>query len=118
MSLDKKLDLVADEGAFDIGPNTVKLFAKHLKGANTIVWNGAPGFFEQPPYNQDTFALIRYIATRSKGKAFGVCGGGETVEILRKLQVLDDIDLVSTGGGAMLEFLSGKKLPGLKKLIK
>lgn len=118
VSFDKKLNLKKDEGIFDIGPNTVKLFAKYLKTANTIVWNGAPGFFEQPPYHHDTFALIRYIASRSKGKAYGVCGGGETVEILRKLQVLDDIDLVSTGGGAMLEFLSGKKLPGLKKLIK
>ena len=118
VNFDKKLKLKKDEGIFDIGPNTVKLFSKYLKTANTIVWNGAPGFFEQPPYHHDTFALIRYIAARSKGKAFGVCGGGETVEILRKLHVLDDIDLVSTGGGAMLEFLSGKKLPGLKKLIK
>lgn len=118
VTLDKKLNLKKDEGVFDIGPNTVKLFAKHLKSANTIVWNGAPGFFEQPPYNHDTYALVRYIASRSKGKAFGVCGGGETVEILRHLEVINDIDLVSTGGGAMLEFLSGKKLPGLKKLIK
>lgn len=118
VSLDKKLNLKKDEGVFDIGPNTVKLFAKHLKNANTIVFNGALGFFEQPPYHHDTFALVQYIASRSKGKAFGVCGGGETVEILRKLNVINDIDLVSTGGGAMLEFLSGKKLPGLKKLIK
>lgn len=118
VDLNKKLNLKKDEGVFDIGPRTVRLFAEHLKKANTIVWNGAPGFFEQPPYNHDTYALARYIASRSKGKAFGVCGGGETVEILRHLDVLNDIDLVSTGGGAMLEFLSGKKLPGLKKLIK
>lgn len=118
VSLDKKLNLKSGEGIFDIGPSTVSLFAKHLKNANTIVWNGAPGFFEQAPYNHDTYALVRYIASRSSGKAFGVCGGGETVEILRHLGVFNDIDLVSTGGGAMLEFLSGKKLPGLKKLIK
>ncbi|MBI5221237.1 MAG: phosphoglycerate kinase [Candidatus Magasanikbacteria bacterium] len=118
VSLDKKLNLKKDEGVFDIGPNTVKLFSQHLKNAKTIIWNGAPGFFEQPPYNHDTYALVRYLAARSKGKAYGVCGGGETVEILRHLEVINDIDLVSTGGGAMLEFLSGKKLPGLKKLIK
>jgi phosphoglycerate kinase len=118
VSLDKKLNLKDDEGIFDIGPSTVSLFAKHLKNANTIVWNGALGFFEQPPYNHDTYALVRYIASRSGGKAFGVCGGGETVEILRHLGVLNEIDLVSTGGGAMLEFLSGKKLPGLKKIKK
>lgn len=118
VTLEKKLNLKKDEGVFDIGPNTVKLFAQHLKKANTIVFNGALGFFEQPPYHYDTYALVRYIAARSKGKAFGVCGGGETVEILRNLDVINDIDLVSTGGGAMLEFLSGKKLPGLKNLIK
>ncbi len=118
ISLDKKLNLKKDESIFDVGPKTVLLFAKYLKKSKSIIWNGALGRFEQPPYQHGTFAIIRLVAALSKGKVYGVCGGGETVEILRKLQVLDDIDLVSTGGGAMLEFLSGKKLPGLKKLIK
>ena len=118
VSLDKKINLKDSEGIFDIGPSTVNLFAKYLKNANTIVWNGSPGFFEQSPYNHDTYALVRYIASRSSGEAFSVCGGGETVEILKRLGVFNDIDLVSTGGGAMLEFLSGKKLPGLKKILK
>lgn len=118
VSLDKKLNLKKDEGVFDVGPNTVKLFSRYLKNANTIVFNGALGYFEQAPYHYGTYALVRYIAARSKGKTYGVCGGGETVEILRKLEVINDIDLVSTGGGAMLEFLSGKKMPGLKNLVK
>ncbi len=105
-------------GIYDIGPKTVKLYAEYLKKANTIVWNGAMGFFEQPPYQYGTYAVAQLIATRAKGNAFGVCGGGETVEVLKKLQILDDIDLVSTGGGAMLEFLSGKKLPGIEALRK
>jgi len=57
------------------------------------------------------------VASRSQGRAFGVCGGGETVEVLEKLKIMAEIDLVSTGGGAMLEFLEGKKLPGLKKIL-
>ncbi|MFA6547346.1 MAG: phosphoglycerate kinase [Candidatus Magasanikbacteria bacterium] len=118
VALDKKLVLKKDEGIFDIGPKTVLLFSKHLKTAKTLIWNGAMGKFEQPPYHHSTYALARLFASRSKGKAFGVCGGGETLEILRHLDLLNDIDLVSTGGGAMLEFLSGKKLPGLKNLLK
>jgi len=116
--LDKKLILKKGEGVFDVGPKTVLLFAKQIKTAKTLIWNGAIGMFEQPPFQHSTFALVRLFASRSKGRAYGVCGGGETVEILRHLDVLNDIDLVSTGGGAMLEFLSGKKLPGLKNLLK
>lgn len=118
MSLTKKLVLNKGEGIFDIGPKTVLLYAKYLKTAKTLIWNGAMGMFEQPPYHHGTYALVRMFASRSKGRAYGVCGGGETVEILRNLNVLNDIDLVSTGGGAMLEFLGGKKLPGLKYLLK
>lgn len=116
--LDKKLNLKKDESIFDIGPKTVLLFAKYLKTAKSLIWNGAMGRFEQAPYHHGTYALVHLFASRSKGKAFGVCGGGETVEILRHLNILSEIDLVSTGGGAMLEFLSGKKLPGLKNLFK
>ena len=74
------------------------------------------GYFEQHPYQYGTHSIAELFASRSKGKAFGVCGGGETVEVLRKLKILSDIDLVSTGGGALLEYLSGKKLPGVKAL--
>ncbi|MFH1789984.1 MAG: phosphoglycerate kinase [bacterium] len=104
-------------GVYDIGPETVRMYAEYIKKANTIVWNGALGYFEQNPYQHGTYAIARLIASRSKGSAFGIAGGGETVEVLKKLHLLDDIDLVSTGGGAMLEFLSNKKLPGLKAIV-
>ncbi len=117
MSTDE-LSLAKKCGIYDIGPRTVRLFSEYIKKANTIVWNGALGRFEQSPYYHGTYAIARIIAARSKGRAFGVCGGGETVEVLQKLKLMDDIDLVSTGGGAMLEFLSGKKLPGIKNIIK
>lgn len=105
-------------GIYDIGPQTVELFSKFIRKANTLVINGALGYFEVKPYHHGTFALSRLVANRSKGKAFGVAGGGETVEILDKLEIMNNLDLVSTGGGAMLEYLSGKKLPGLKILKK
>jgi phosphoglycerate kinase len=111
-----KLEVGKNEAIYDIGPATVHLYAEYLKKAKTLAWNGALGMFEQHPYQYGTYALVRLFAARSKGKALGVCGGGETVEILEKLHHMQDIDLVSTGGGAMLEFLSGSKLPGLKAL--
>lgn len=112
------LKLAKNKAIYDIGPASVRLFAEHIKKSKTLIWNGALGMFEQHPYEYGTYSLVRFFASRSKGKAVGVCGGGESVEILEKLNLMDDLDLVSTGGGAMLEFLSGKKLPGLQSLIK
>jgi len=105
-------------GIFDIGPKTTKLFSQYIKKAHTIIWNGAMGYFEQSPYQHGTYAIAHLIAARSTGKVFGVAGGGETIEILRRLKVDKQIDLISTGGGAMLEYLSGKKLPGVEAVIK
>jgi phosphoglycerate kinase len=113
-----KLKLSSDEVISDIGPETIRLFAQYIKKANTLVWNGALGHFEQHPYEYGTRAIARLLAARSRGRAFGVCGGGETVELLRDLKLMDEVDLVSTGGGAMLEYLGGKKLPGVEAIIK
>ncbi len=99
---------------YDIGPATVRLFAKYIKGASTLIWNGAMGRFEQHPYEYGTYATAQLFAARSSGRAFGVAGGGETVEVFDQLGLSGDIDFISTGGGAMLEFLSGKKLPGVE----
>jgi phosphoglycerate kinase len=102
---------------YDIGPETVAVFSHYLKRAQTIVWNGPMGWFEQTQFKHATVALGRVIASRSSGPAFGLVGGGETVEALRLTKMFDDIDWVSTGGGAMLEFLSGTKLPGLAGIV-
>ena len=104
------------EGIYDVGPATVRLFATYIKRAKTLLWNGPLGVIEQHPYASSTNAIADIFAARSKGRAFGVTGGGETVQLLQKRGILSDIDMVSTGGGAMLEFLSGEKLPGLKAL--
>lgn len=107
-----------DRAIYDVGPLTIKEFEKHLAKARTIIWNGALGFFEKKPYSSGTFALARAmgVATRNQG-AFTVAGGGETVEILRHLKLLSSYSLVSTGGGAMLEFLSGTALAGVSALL-
>lgn len=101
---------------FDIGPKTIKLFSSYIKKSKTIVWNGAVGYFEQRPYQYGTYSMARLIAARAKGRAFGITGGGETIEVLKKLNLIGDIDLASTGGGSMLEYLSGKRLPGIEIL--
>jgi phosphoglycerate kinase len=117
--IDKKFKIIGTKFAiYDIGPETISRYAKILKNANTLVWNGAMGMFEQSPYHWGSNAIARLFAARAKGKAFGVAGGGETVEIIKKLKLTDEIDLVSTGGGAMLEFLSGKILPGVSAVSK
>lgn len=114
LNIDQDFKVPAGQGVYDIGPETIKLFSEHVKTAETLVWNGAMGYFEQEPYQFGTYAVARLLAGRAKGKAFGIAGGGETVEVLEKLHLTESVDLVSTGGGAMLEFLSGKELPGVK----
>jgi phosphoglycerate kinase len=69
----------SQQGIYDIGPKTIQLFAKYLKSAETIVWNGAMGYFEQRPYNYGTYALAEVLARRSKGKAFGIAGGVDII---------------------------------------
>ncbi|MDP2685225.1 MAG: phosphoglycerate kinase [bacterium] len=104
------------EAIYDIGPASICLFSGFIKKAQTIVWNGAVGYFEQKPYNIGTLSIARLVASRSKGRAYGVVGGGETLQAMEEVKMSQYIDLISTGGGAMLEFLSGKKLPGIEVL--
>jgi phosphoglycerate kinase len=105
-------------GIYDVGPETIRLYAKYIKQAQTLVWNGAMGYFEQKPYDVGTLSIARLVASRSKGKAFGIIGGGETLQAMDLVGMKEDVDLVSTGGGAMLEYLSGNKLPGIYALLK
>jgi 3-phosphoglycerate kinase len=106
-----------DESILDMGPETVLEFSKYIKKARTIVWNGPLGLFERPPLAYATIALAQLIATRSKGRAFAAVGGGETIVALKLTQMEEYVDWVSTGGGAMLSFLAGEKMPGLRKII-
>lgn len=107
----------ASDKILDIGPETVALFSKFIKKARTIVWNGPLGKFEEAAYKHGTLALGAVIAARSTGPSFGLVGGGETVEALKLTKMEEYIDWVSTAGGAMLSYLGGEKMPGLKKII-
>jgi len=102
----------------DVGPETIRKYAQIIRKAQTIVWNGPMGYFEIPKYSHGSTALGQLVAARSKGKVFGVVGGGETIAAIEKTGMAGYIDHISTGGGAMLEFLEGKVLPGIKPLIK
>jgi phosphoglycerate kinase len=107
-----------EEAILDIGPKTILEYANYLKKAKTLVWNGPMGLYEVKTFSHGTLALARLFASRSQGLAFGVAGGGETIDALNRTGMREYVDWVSTGGGAMLEFLAGKLLPGIKPLIR
>lgn len=104
------------EQMLDAGPKTILAYAEEIKKAKTIVWSGPLGLFEKPPFHHATMALARLIGGRGKGKAFVVAGGGDTVDAIRHAHQFEHIDHVSTGGGAMLEYLAGEKLPAIEAL--
>ncbi|MBI4087475.1 MAG: phosphoglycerate kinase [Candidatus Liptonbacteria bacterium] len=103
-----------DGAILDIGEKTIKVFEEKIKNARTIFWNGPMGLMEKKPYDKGTLALARAIVKNRK--AFTIAGGGETVMFLKKHKLDTKFSFISTGGGAMLDFLAGKKLPGIEAL--
>ncbi len=111
------VDWRAEKGAIlDIGPKTEKLFAAHIHRARTIVWSGPLGFIEKKKFESGSLALAKAIT--GNRRAFSITGGGETVAFLRKHKLHKKFGFISTGGGAMLQFLAGEKLPGIAALEK
>ena len=107
------------EAIGDIGPETMRSWSAEIKKAKTIVWNGPVGVTEIPTFLNGSLVLARSIASRSKGDAYGVVGGGDTLPVVLASGMSEWIDHISTGGGAMLEFLAERgRLPGLEALIK
>ena len=106
------------ESILDIGPETIGVFAEYIKKSATLIWNGPMGKFEDKRFQQGSLSLARLVATRSKGKAYGLVGGGETVAVLRLTKMEEYVDFISTAGGAMLSYLGGEELPGLKRIVK
>ena len=106
-----------DEMILDVGPATIEAFAKHLHYVRTLVWNGPLGAFETVPFDAGTVAAAKLVAARTRaGKLLSVAGGGDTVAALNHAGVADDFTYVSTAGGAFLEWLEGKELPGVAAL--
>ncbi len=102
------------EENLDIGPQTIKEFAEVLEKSKTVIWNGPMGLFEKPSFEKGTMAVIEAIIRNEA--AFKVAGGGETLQILEKNNLISKFNFVSTGGGAMLEFLAQGTLPGIEAL--
>ena len=119
-SHDYGVDAIPAEGMMlDVGPMSVDMVKAAIDGAHTLVWNGPFGAFEMEPFDMATVKVARYAAARTKqGKLISVAGGGDTVAALNHAGVADDFTYISTAGGAFLEWLEGKDLPGVAALKK
>ena len=109
-------DVQDDEMILDVGPKTAAMLADILKSAGTIVWNGPVGVFEMAPYAEGTRVMAEAIAEATDNGAFSIAGGGDTVSAVTQFGIADRVSYISTGGGAFLEFLEGKRLPAVAAL--
>jgi phosphoglycerate kinase len=113
----KRADQVeSSDYVYDIGPETIKLYSKLIRESSTMTWNGPMGWFEKKKYSHGTRVIASVFAKHAKGRAFGVIGGGETIQAVADQGILDYVDHVCTGGGAMMHYLSGGKSSVLTKL--
>lgn len=99
--------------ALDSGEKTSKAYVEALKGAKTVIWNGPMGVFECDEFAKGTLAVAKAVADATDAGAISIVGGGDSVAALKKTGLTDKISHVSTGGGATLEFLEGKEMPGI-----
>ena len=114
ITIAKNEEFPADQMALDIGPASIELFAKELEGAKTVVWNGPMGVFELSNFAQGTIGVCEAIAKLSD--AVTIIGGGDSAAAAMQLGFADDFTHISTGGGASLEYLEGKELPGVASI--
>ena len=114
----KKLDqILSDEMILDIGPKTINKIIGIIDSSKTILWNGPAGYFENPNFANGSIEIAkRIILNNEKNRIFSVVGGGDTVSLLNKLKAVGKFNFVSTAGGAFLEYLEGRKLPGISAL--
>jgi phosphoglycerate kinase len=110
-------EVLSNEMILDIGPKTIKAICNIIDKSSTILWNGPAGYFENPNFANGSIKIAKKIIDNNKSnKIYSVAGGGDTVSLLNSLNSINDFDFVSTAGGAFLEYLEGKELPGIKAL--
>ena len=110
-------EILSDEMILDIGPKTIDKVTNIINKSKTILWNGPAGYFENPNFANGSIRIAKKIIENNKlNKTFSVVGGGDTVSLLNSIKALDSFNFVSTAGGAFLEYLEGKKLPGITAL--
>ena len=110
-------EVLSDEMILDIGPKTIEKITKIIDDSKTILWNGPAGYFENPNFAYGSIQIAKKIIENNKAnKIFSVAGGGDTVSLLNNLKAVNEFNFVSTAGGAFLEYLEGKNLPGITAL--
>ena len=110
-------EVSSDEMILDIGSNTIKIINETIDNSKTILWNGPAGYFENPDFANGSNKIAKKIIEKNIAKEiYSVAGGGDTVALLNGLDAISNFDFVSTAGGAFLEYLEGKELPGIKAL--
>ena len=109
--------VLKNELILDIGPKTIKIINDIIESSNTVLWNGPAGYFENPNFAEGSYEIAKKIVEKNKKNSiYSVAGGGDTVALLNNIGVFNNFDFVSTAGGAFLEYLEGKELPGIKVL--
>ena len=110
-------EVLSDEMILDIGPKTIDKITKIIDNSKTILWNGPAGYFENPNFAYGSIQIAKKIIENNKAKKiFSVVGGGDTVSLINNLNAVNEFNFVSTAGGAFLEYLEGKNLPGITAL--
>ncbi|MFL2851974.1 MAG: phosphoglycerate kinase [Candidatus Pelagibacter sp.] len=114
----KELNSIKDgDLILDIGPKTIKKIQNIIEISNTVLWNGPAGYFENPNFANGSFEIAKAIIKKNKNKSiYSIVGGGDTIAVLNQIKAIKDFNFVSTAGGAFLEYLEGKELPGIKAL--
>jgi len=110
-------EILSDEMILDIGPKTINVISNLIDNSNTVLWNGPAGYFENPSFANGSIKIAeKIIENNIANKIYSVAGGGDTVSLLNSLNAINSFNFVSTAGGAFLEYLEGKELPGIKAL--
>ena len=114
----KQLDNIKDDDIIlDIGPKTLDKIKRIIENSETVLWNGPAGYFENPNFANGSYDIAKAITKKNKNNSiYSVVGGGDTIALINKIKLIENFNFVSTAGGAFLEYLEGKELPGIKAL--